>query len=180
MKLLLSKLKDHDPYTYMHSLRVADLSLDMSKQLGLSEYEQKIIHKGGLFHDVGKLKIDPYILNKPAKLTVEEWGLIQQHPIWGFQMLRELGFHLEFSYIALFHHERCDGSGYPFGLTKESIPYYSHIVALADSFDAMVTHRPYSPSKGIGEVINEIQSKSGILFLPELVDALVECKKVKS
>jgi putative nucleotidyltransferase with HDIG domain len=177
MKSLLNKLKQHDLYTYMHSLRVAELSVEISKYLGLSDKEQKVIHLGGLLHDIGKLEVDPQILNKPEKLTFDEWTLIQNHTVIGYTMLQNYGYEMGFSYIALFHHERCDGSGYPFGLKQEAIPLEAQIVALADSFDAMVTQRPYSNAKTTEQALNELIMEKGVLFLPKIVDSLVECKK---
>jgi putative nucleotidyltransferase with HDIG domain len=177
MKFLLNKLKEHDTYTYMHSLRVAELSLEIAKYLGLNDLDQSTIHMGGLLHDIGKLEVEPFILNKPDKLTLEEWDLIKKHPIFGYQMLQTSGFDMGFSYIALFHHERCDGSGYPFGLKEEAIPLIAQVVALADSFDAMVTQSPYGHSKSISISLNELITEKGTLFLPEVVDALVESIK---
>jgi putative nucleotidyltransferase with HDIG domain len=177
MKFLLNKIKEHDSNTYTHSLRVAELALEIARYLGLNDHDQKTIHMGGLLHDIGKLEVDPFILNKPNKLTLEEWDLIKKHPIFGYQMLQASGFDMGFSYISLFHHERCDGSGYPFGLKEEAIPLIAQVVALADCFDAMVTQRPYGLPKSIPLALNELITAKGSLFLPEVVDALVESIK---
>lgn len=180
MHFLLDKLKEHDPLTFLHSIRVAELSVEIAKQLELDNHDQKVLYHGGLFHDIGKLEIDPYILNKPEKLTIEEWKLIQQHPITGYEMLRKYDSGYGICYIALFHHERIDGSGYPFGMKKDDIPLKTQIVALAESFDAMISKRNYNDAKTVETAFQELISLKNVLYLPQVVDALVNCQYIQS
>lgn len=177
MKVLIEKLKEHDPYTYLHSQRVAQLSVEIAKVLEFSEQDLKKIYYGALLHDIGKIEIDKNILNKPDKLTRDEWRLIQQHPIFGYKIIFQYCSGDILPYIALMHHERSDGSGYPFGITKDRIPPEVQIVAVADSFDAMTTQRMYNRAKTAQEALDELVIDSTVLFLPETVDALKECLK---
>jgi len=173
MEKLVELLKDHDIDTYHHSYRVAELSLHIARSMDLSEWDQKITYYSGLLHDIGKSRVGKEILVKPGKLTLDEWVSIQQHPIFGFKILK--GYPLpddEIKYVVLFHHERLNGSGYPFNLRDEHIPLKAKIVAVADSFDAMTNNRSYSRAKSFNEALNQILSDKGTLFDPIAVDAL--------
>jgi putative nucleotidyltransferase with HDIG domain len=172
-QFLVEKLKEHDINTYNHSLRVADLSLRISKKLSFEEHDQKVIYYGALLHDIGKLQIDYEILNKSEKLTKEEWLLIQQHTIFGHNLLGEHKISLPgLNYIVLLHHERLDGSGYPFGLKGDDIPIEVLIVGLADSYDAMTSQRPYSNVKTAEQALAELIRVKGIQFPSEIVEKL--------
>lgn len=175
MNKLLRKLKEHDPDTYYHCTRVADLSLAIAKTMDFSKKEQEIVYYGGLLHDIGKLKISKDVLTKPAKLSFEEWGQIQKHPVYGFEILNaHRSIPMDIKYIILLHHERLNGSGYPFGLSGEDIDLKTQIVAIADSFDAMTSLRAYSKAKLREEALDLLQADKGTLYLPIIVDKLVE------
>lgn len=179
MEKLVDLLKDHDLATYYHSKRVADLSSRIAKNMNLAETEQQIIYYSGLLHDIGKLKVDKEILNKPAKLTKEEWLLIQQHPIFGYEMLNQYYlFDDEIKHVVLYHHERIDGSGYPFKLSGQEIPLKAQIVAIADSFDAMTNTRAYSQAKSVNQALDQLLLDKGCLFNPIVADTLVELLKI--
>ncbi|RXT03796.1 HD-GYP domain-containing protein [Ammoniphilus sp. CFH 90114] len=170
---LVEQLKQHDLDTYLHSYRVAELSLRISQACEHSKMEQQMVYYGGLLHDIGKLKINTEILSKPGKLTNEEWSLIQQHTVYGFEILRsDFKAQTEILYTVLFHHERMNGLGYPFGINGEHIPVQAQIVAIADSFDAMTNHRSYSKAKTTMEAIEILQADEGYsrLLLDKLVD----------
>lgn len=170
---LLEQLKEHDLDTYSHSLRVAELSLEISKLMNHARIEQNIAYYGGLLHDIGKLKINKEILTKPGKLSDYEWRVIQQHPIFGYELLNgHLVMESEVLHIVLFHHERINGSGYPFSLSGDLIPLNAQIISIADSFDAMTNNRSYSRAKSIKEAIEVLKSDCG--YSPILLDTLIQ------
>lgn len=173
MEHLLGPLKKHDPDTYYHSVRVADLAFKISKKLNFSERDQKYVYFGGLLHDIGKLKIDKEILRKPGKLTIDEWEQIKLHPVFGYEILENQSFiHKEIMCIVLFHHERINGSGYPYRFSNNMIPLNAQIVAVADAFDAMTNIRSYSKARSKQEAIKELQLDKG--FSPILVNNLLQ------
>ena len=175
MEKLVDLLKEHDMDTYYHSFRVAKLSLQISRIMGLTEREQQVAYYCGLLHDIGKLEVDKRILTKSDKLTQDEWSSIQQHPILGYQILKRYPiFDNEINYTVLFHHERLNGSGYPFKLSEDQIPVNARIVAVAESYDAMINNRPYSRKKSVKEALNLILSEKGTLFDPIVVDAIYQ------
>ncbi|MBO8171570.1 MAG: HD domain-containing protein [Bacillaceae bacterium] len=170
---LLGLLKEYHPETYRHSVRVAELSLKIAKEMSFEPEHLDLIYDGALHHDIGKLKIARDILSKPSKLTKQEWLQIQEHPIHGYQLLKGNSPNCGFSHIALLHHERVDGSGYPFGLKREQIPVDSMIVAVADSYDVMTHLRSYQKPIPQEEAIREITDQNGVLYDPDVVKAFV-------
>jgi putative nucleotidyltransferase with HDIG domain len=178
MDFLMEKLKDYDPFTYLHSQRIADLSSQIAKQLNLTPSEQKDVYYGALLHDIGKIKIDRLILNKPERLTLDEWKIVQQHPILGYEIINPFCSGTSIPYIVLMHHERCDGSGYPFGLKGSDIPLGPQIIAVADSYDAMITARPYKKAKTREQVIMELEGEKNNLYLADVVDAFLQVQMV--
>ena len=180
MKKLVEFLKDHDSDTYYHSFRVADLSFKIAKTMELTENEQQITYYAGLLHDIGKLRVKKEILAKPAKLTQDEWSCIQQHPIYGHEILNKYPLlDNEIKYVVLLHHERSNGSGYPFKLREIEIPLKAKIVAIADTFDAMTNNRVYSRAKTVNEALSIIKSENGSLFDPVVIEALDRLMDVK-
>jgi len=175
----LEQLKNHHYETFLHSHRVAGLSLAISKQLGCTQKEQEEIYYGGILHDIGKLKVPKDILNKPGKLTLEEWKWIQQHPVLGYQMLQGLSINPNIREIVLIHHERLNGRGYPFGLKNDQISLGALIVAVSDSFDAMTNNRPYHRLKTVQEAIVELEREKNSLYSPQVVEALIETQLVR-
>ncbi|WP_167578112.1 HD-GYP domain-containing protein [Ammoniphilus sp. YIM 78166] len=176
MKKLLETLKKHHSDTYEHCIRVAGLSLAIAKAMSIHDKEQQqIVYYGGLLHDIGKLKISKDILSKPGKLSFEEWSLIQKHPIFGYELSQaDESIHHDISYTILFHHERINGKGYPFGISGDAIPLSSQIVAVADSFDAMTNHRSYQKEKSPKEALDVIIGDKGTLFSTIIVKKLIE------
>jgi len=142
----LSRAAEHrDPETGAHIMRVAHYSAHIARNLGLSEEDQDLIMRAAPMHDIGKVGIPDYILFKPARLDEDEWKAMQEHTVIGHEILRGSASLLlqAASDIALTHHEKWDGSGYPHGLKGEAIPLFSRIVAVADVFDALLSDRPY-------------------------------------
>ncbi len=155
----ISMLKTSDEYTFKHSVDVATMSMICAKKQGLSNQQIKEIGIAGLLHDMGKSKVPPEILNKSAKLTKEEFELMKKHPIWGYEILKDKPeFQGAISIAVLQHHEKCNGSGYPFGVFSSQIHPYAKIITVTDIYDALVTDRPYKKSFTQREAVEIILS----------------------
>ena len=157
-----------------HSNRVSQLCRYLGMALELSDIDIYKLEVSGLFHDIGKIAIQDYILNKKGPLTVQEWNEIMRHPEIGYWILSTS---LEMSDIAnyvLYHHERYDGSGYPKGLKREEIPLLSRIIAIADSYDAMTNQRSYKETLDQDMAVNELIINKGKQFDPDIVDVFIE------
>lgn len=173
-KLMLNMINHKDKYTFYHTEQVVNFSRALGKALGLSAQELNTLTLGALLHDIGKLELDKKILSKEEPLTDAEWQMIQQHPVWGAQMLSPLDELNEVDLLVKHHHERYDGKGYPDNLSGNNIPLGARIIAVADSFDAMTTHRPYRKAKTIPEALLELEKNSGTQFDPGIVKAFRE------
>ena len=150
-----------DPYTRGHSERVARLSFEIAQILGLEETACQEIYVAGILHDVGKIGVPDRVLLKPGALTAEEFDIIKQHPEIGYRIVEQLG-KLHFTLPGvLYHHERWDGGGYPHQLAGDKIPLMARIIAVADSFDAMTSSRPYRHATPIGQACDIIQGGAG-------------------
>lgn len=171
---LLDELKTIIPSTSVHCRRVNQLASLFASRLGLPEQEQAYLHIGTLLHDIGKAEVGAGIIQKTACLTVEEWAKIKEHPARGYKQLLSEGFHDEIAKVALFHHERYDGLGYPFGLAGDEIPALARICAILDAFDAMISRRPYRSPLTIDAAFHEIHSNRGTQFDPELVEEFLQ------
>jgi putative nucleotidyltransferase with HDIG domain len=168
-------LESKDDYLIGHSDNVTKYAVLLGKKIGLADREIYILAQAGMLHDLGKITIHDYVLNKPGKLTEKEWEEIKQHPIKGAKILEPLPFLDEVRNVILHHHEHYDGNGYPEGLKGEQIPLLSRILTLADSIDAMLSERPYKErGMTIEEMINEIVAQKGKHFDPVLVDKFIE------
>lgn len=140
----ISALKVSDEYTFKHSVDVSTISMIIAKKYGYDKQAIQEIGIAGLMHDMGKSKIPTEILNKPGKLTDEEFQTIKQHSVYGYHILKEKNaFNDKILYGVLQHHEKLNGKGYPMGVTKEKLHPYAKIIAVADIYDALVTERPY-------------------------------------
>ncbi|BBI36397.1 HD-GYP domain-containing protein [Cohnella abietis] len=179
---ILVHLEVHDEYVYRHSIGVALLSKLIGKTRGLNEAELLELTTAGFLHDIGKAKIPGAILNKPGKLTEEEFKVVKEHSVYGYEILKKsVGIPERYAYVALQHHEREDGSGYPFGLKGSHIDVYSKIVAVADVFHAMVSKRVYKQPVPFYKVLKEMSDNlygsfdPGITlsFLKRLMDAMI-------
>lgn len=168
-------LESKDEYLIGHTDKVTKYALILAKKIGLSDRDLYIITQAAMLHDLGKVGIHDYILNKPGSLTKEEWEEIKQHPIKGAKILKSLPFLDKVAEVILYHHEHYDGSGYPAGLKGEEIPLLSRVLTLADAVDAMLSERPYKDRKmTIKEVIEELKLQKGKHFDPYLVDKFIE------
>jgi HD-GYP domain-containing protein (c-di-GMP phosphodiesterase class II) len=173
--LLLSDVLDgDDEYTAFHSRGVVSLSIAVAERLGLDERQMRNVEFGALLHDVGKIAIPKEILNKPGKLSEDEWVVMETHTVEGQRMLDRVGGVLgEVGRIVRSSHERWDGGGYPDGLAGEQIPLEATIVAVCDAFSAMTTHRPYRRALSLGEAVAELRVNAGSQFSPHVVDTLL-------
>lgn len=156
--LSVARLKNHDDYTYLHSMAVCGLMITLAQQLGLDDRQVRRVGMGGLLHDVGKAAVPLEILNKPGKLSDEEFEVMRQHPVIGAQMLMEADADADLLDIALHHHEKYDGSGYPHRLKEEEISLYSRMAAVCDVYDALTSTRPYrkgwTPADAMHSMLN--------------------------
>ncbi len=158
-----------EPYTAGHQIRVARISELIGKEMGFDENRLRILRFSALLHDIGKIILPIEILNKPGKLTEFEFNLIKQHPIYSYEILREIPFDGPVAEIAYQHHERLNGSGYPRGLKNDEILLEARIIACADVYEAMTTHRPYRPALSPETAMEELVRNSGALYDPEVV-----------
>ena len=137
MKTLATTIEAKDEYTKGHSYRVAEYSALIAKQLGWSENEVQNLRNAAFLHDIGKIGVPDTILNKPTKLSDEEYEIIKSHTIMGADILKDITIVSNLTDIARYHHERYDGKGYPDGLKGEESPFHARIISVADSYDAM-------------------------------------------
>jgi len=163
-----------DPYTAKHQQQVTDLACAIAREMSIPEGQIEGIHAAGLMHDIGKISIPAEILTKPAKLTDLEFGLLKAHPQVAYDILKRIEFPWPVADIILQHHERRDGSGYPNGLKGDEIMLESRILAVADVVEAMSSHRPYRPARGIDKALEEIKENAGKLYDPKIVDACLK------
>ena len=166
-----------DPYTAGHQRRVAEISFDIARELGLSEDLQEGIRVIGFLHDIGKIIIPAEILTKPSRLSDYEFVFIKEHPGAGYDILKEIEFPWPVAMGVLQHHERLNGSGYPLGLHGDQIILEAKILAVADVAESMASHRPYRPALGIEAALEELVGHRGVLYDPDVVDALLNALK---
>lgn len=175
--ILIEVMEDVIEDLHGHVHRVSDLSVDLGTGLGLPEDDLDRLALAGILHDVGKIHLDPSILGKPGPLNENERELMQRHPELGFAMTRNR-LDAKVAEAILYHHERFDGNGYPFGLAGNEIPILSRIVLVADAFDAMTSVRAYQPALPVDFAINEIRKNAGTQFDPAVADIFMELAAV--
>jgi len=174
---IAATVEARDPYTAGHQGRVADLTVAISKEMGLSKDQTESIRMAGLIHDLGKINIPAEILSKPGELSELEYKIIQTHPQVGFDLLKKIEFPWPIAGMVHQHHEKMDGSGYPQGLIGDDILLEARILAVADIVEAMSSHRPYRPALGIEKALAQIREERGTLLDPEVVDACLKIFK---
>jgi HD-GYP domain-containing protein (c-di-GMP phosphodiesterase class II) len=177
VRMLAAAIDAKDPYTRGHSERVARYSIGIGKNLGLPEKEMRDLRISALLHDVGKIGIDDRILRKPGALSEDEFEVMKQHPAKGAAIMSGVAQLIDIIPGMKYHHEKWSGGGYPDGLEGEQIPVQARIVAIADTFDAMTTNRPYQKAMELGYVVEKIKSFAGTRFDPRVVDAFVSAVK---
>lgn len=173
MQVLAKTIDAKDKYTRGHSVRVAYYSRELAKRMGKPEEEQEKIYRIALLHDVGKIRIPDTIINKPGRLTDQEFSMIKLHTVAGYHILKGSKRFDEMAQGAKYHHERYDGKGYPSGLKGDNIPEYARIIAVADSYDAMTSNRIYRDALPQSVVRKEIEKGKGTQFDPEIADIML-------
>ncbi len=166
VKALSDAIDAKDPYTNGHSARVAEYSREIARRAGFSTTEQNDIYMMGLLHDVGKIGIPDAIINKPSRLTDEEYAVIMSHPLTGAEILGNITEFQQLGTGAKWHHERYDGKGYPDGISGEDIPVEARIIAVADTYDAMTSRRSYRDVLPQATVREEMEKGLGTQFDP--------------
>lgn len=174
VKALLTLIDKKDQYTYRHSEKVVKYSLALADRLKLGKFERNNLKLAAILHDVGKIEIDSEILNKSDPLTIEELHILRRHPVTGANLINSFQGLQDIVPSIRYHHENYDGTGYPTGLKGEEIPLPARILALADSFDAMLNKRPYRLNLSLTEALSEIAKSSGIKYDPRLVGFFLE------
>lgn len=169
---IANALDAKDTYSEGHSRRVAAYSAQLAEKLGLSEDEIRNIRIIALLHDIGKIGVPDSVLNKPGKLTDEEFALMKQHAVAGSEILKDIDMISGIDIGTRYHHERYDGRGYPEGLKGEDIPYIARIIAVADSYDAMTSDRVYRKHLSDEQVMSELEKGEGTQFDPVIAQTM--------
>lgn len=173
MEALAHTIDAKDEYTKGHSVRVAKYSRMIAEKMGLSAENCENIYYMGLLHDIGKIGVPNEIINKPTKLSDEEYSIIKLHPVIGYDILIEIKSKPELSIGAIWHHERYDGKGYPDGKSGDEIPFLARIIAVADSYDAMTSNRSYRKYLPQEVVREELEKNMGTQFDPEVAKCMI-------
>lgn len=171
-------LRVKDREARAHNLRVARLCVHIGRQLSMSAYELRVLARAGLMHDIGKLGIPEAVLGKHSPLDDAEWSLMRTHPEMGLTLLDRTGQSSREVLAVLYHHERLDGSGYPYGLRAEAIPIEARIVAVADTYDALTSDRPYRQACSDAEARQVLVAEAGSRLDPKAVHALLRALDV--
>jgi diguanylate cyclase (GGDEF)-like protein/putative nucleotidyltransferase with HDIG domain len=177
LQSLISLINLNDRYTFGHSERVMTYALSLAEELHLSQDSLDLLRYGAALHDIGKIKIETNLLNKPGSLNKQEWETMQAHTIWGAQLVETLPAFKGVIPLIRSHHENYDGSGYPDGLKGEETPLLVRILRIADSFDAMTTDRPYRKALSYAEACQELKKNAGTQFDPQLIDPFLASVK---
>lgn len=172
IRALVQAVDIKDTYTRGHSERVGRASVLIADELGMAKDRVEVLRFAGILHDVGKLGVPTRVLRKDGPLTPEERRVIELHPEYGHEIVRGIGFLGEARAAILHHHERLDGSGYPYGLAGREIPEFARVVAVADAFDAMTSTRSYRPGRPVPAAVEELKRCAGTQFDPQMVRAL--------
>jgi HD-GYP domain-containing protein (c-di-GMP phosphodiesterase class II) len=168
----MQMMYEMDPDLSGHGSRVAALAAPLADYLGLDRDDRRRLHIAAHLHDVGKIRVDACVVHKPGPLTAAEWVQMRKHPLEGFRIIDGL-VHAGIADTVIAHHERFDGSGYPFGLRGDDIPYLARILLVADAYDAMTSDRPYQPALPPDHAIAELRRFAGTQFDPDVVDAML-------
>lgn len=174
MSSLQNAMEEKDFYTAGHTMRVTEYAVLLGLAMNLPEEDLVVLRRAAQFHDIGKLVIDLTCIQKPGRLTAEEWGLIRKHPSVGSNIIKPLGFMEREYFIIRHHHERMDGSGYPDGLGSDELDTLTKILIVVDSYDAMTSRRNYRRNMTMEEGVAELQRYAKSQFDPQCVEAFQE------
>ena len=170
IRAMTKAVESRDPYTAGHQQRVGDIASVIGAQMDFPEERIMYLKMAGSIHDIGKISVPAEILSKPGRLSQAEMNIIREHPLTGYEILKEIEFPYPFADIVYQHHERIDGSGYPNGLKGEQIHQDAKILAVADVVEAMASHRPYRPALGIAIAREEIMKNKGRFYDTDIAD----------
>lgn len=176
---MLYSMHDYSDTTYMHCMNVGIIASLLGRWLGWNDEDVRLLNACGIFHDIGKVLISKKILDKPARLTLEEYNIMKTHTIKGYELLKSLDMDPVVADVAIMHHERCDGSGYPFGITGDKINEFAKVIAIADVYEAMTANRVYRGPVCPFDVIAQFEdtgfgqfdTKYLLVFLQNIVDS---------
>ena len=171
---ILDKLYQISSFEEKHSEKVGEIASKIGIAMDMKKEDICDLKIAGEFHDIGKISVDEIILNKPAKLDDYEWNQIKNHPEIGYRLLGTSSEYYRVADYILSHHEKFDGTGYPKGITGESIDLKSRIICIADAYDAMTSYRPYKTALSVDEAVLEIKKNSGSQFDPYIAKVFVE------
>jgi len=174
IKAIARTVETRDAYTAGHQRRTTEIARAIASGMGLSKQLIEAIRMAGVIHDLGKISVPAEILSKPGHINESEFSLIKQHPQAGYEILKGIDFKWPVADIVLQHHERLNGSGYPYNLQGDQILLEARIIGVADVIEAMASHRPYRPELGLDEAFDEITRNRGILYDPDVVDASID------
>jgi len=177
LETLARVVEGKDTYTHAHTHAVRYYALAIGREMDLAPGQLQTLGQAALLHDIGKIAVPDAILLKPARLTPEEFRLVQKHPIVGEDILTPLAFLAKALPLIRHHHERWDGKGYPDGLAGESIPLEARILTVADSFEAMTSRRPYRSKMKVSEALAEIERNKGTQFDPHVADVFIRWRE---
>lgn len=177
VKSLSQAIEIKDPYTQGHSMRVGEYAVDLGKRVKLPQKKLENLKMAAILHDIGKIGIEESILNKPGKLTEEEFEKIKQHPENGFKIIQDIEFLKEVSEIILSHHEKIDGTGYPYRKKQEEISTEAAILCIADVYDALTSDRPYRKAMTVDQALFIIEEGKGKHFKAQLADEFINMIK---
>jgi putative two-component system response regulator len=178
IRAMAKAVESRDPYTAGHQQRVADIAAVIAARMHFPEERIMYLKMAGSIHDIGKISVPAEILSKPGRLSQAEMNIIREHPLTGYEILKEIEFPYPLAEIIYQHHERIDGSGYPNGLKDDQIHLDAKILAVSDVLEAMASHRPYRPAMGIGIAMEELKKNKGRFYDPDVVD--VCCKAIEN
>ncbi len=179
IQAMVHMVEIRDPYTAGHQRRVADLAAEIAVEMNVPPNMVEGIRVAAIIHDVGKISVPFEILSKPGKLSPREFELIKDHPQTGYEVLKDVEFPWPIAQIIHQHHEKIDGSGYPLGLKGDNILLEARIITVADVIEAIASHRPYRPSRGIDAALSEIEQNKGRLYDASAVEACLRLFKEK-
>jgi len=163
-----------DPYTAGHQKKVCELAIAIGEEMNISEEQLQGVKFAAMIHDIGKISVPSDILSKPGRISNTEFEVIKGHSQTGYELLDKINFPWPISQIVHQHHEHLDGTGYPSGFKGNDILLEARIISVADTVEAMTSHRPYRPALGIEKAMDEIKSKKGIFYDPDVVEACIK------
>lgn len=171
---IVKVMEAKDVYTAGHSVRVAEYCERIARKLRLNEYDVEVLKNLANLHDLGKIQVDLSVLNKPGEFNKSDWEDMKKHPVIGYEIVREITFLRDNAEAILYHHEKVDGSGYPYGKKGDELPLFAKILCIADSYDAMTTTRPYRRALTKEEAILELKKNSGKQFDSKICEIFIK------